>query len=133
VTPFLRRHRELRGSGAAAQARQEVRGIIDEALLAGLTVRRRDEEDALLVTCELVTNAVRHTRGPCSLDLAVRHDGIDIDVTDHSPEPPRPRAPDPSGALGGYGWLLVSRLADDLSVRPVDGDGKTVHAHICTA
>lgn len=129
----LRRHRDLEGRDAAMEARQEVRGLVDEALLAGMAVRRTVEDDALLVTSELVTNAVRHTQGPCALDLALGDEGIDIDVSDGSPDPPRPRTPDRTGSGGGYGWLLVARLAADLTVRPAAGRGKTIHAHIDSA
>ncbi|MFF0561960.1 ATP-binding protein [Streptomyces sp. NPDC004266] len=86
------------------------------------------EDDAALVVSELVGNAVRHAGGVCSLDLSLEPDGLDIDVSDSSPETPRPRATDTTSE-GGRGWGIVARLTSELSVQG-DGRGKTVHAHI---
>ncbi|MET9949923.1 ATP-binding protein [Streptomyces sp. NPDC006339] len=124
----VRRHCDIRGPHAAAQARQEVRRLTQEALRAGDRVSRTAEDDAVMVVSELVTNAVRHAGGACSLDLSWRPDGIDIDVSDDSPEPPRPRDPAFLGE-GGYGWGIVTRLTRDLTVRG-GAHGKTIHAHI---
>ncbi|MER7515563.1 ATP-binding protein [Streptomyces sp. NPDC126499] len=124
----VRRHCDIHGPHAAAQARQEVHRLTQEALLAGDRVSRAEEDDAMIVVSELVTNAVRHAGGTCSLDLALRPDGIDIDVSDDSPEAPRPREPALLGE-GGYGWGIVAHLTRDLSVRG-GAHGKTIHAHI---
>ncbi|WP_308072319.1 ATP-binding protein [Streptomyces bambusae] len=103
---------------------------MEDVLLSGHRVPAEAEAAALLVVSELVTNAVRHTRGPCALDVTWAPDGIDIDVTDTSSTPPRLRPLDPSGAEGGYGWRIVRTLASEVAVRPVRGNGKTVHAHV---
>ncbi|GAA3398620.1 ATP-binding protein [Streptomyces roseoviridis] len=124
----VRRHCDIHGPHAAAQARREVHRLTQEALLAGDRVSPAEEDDAMIVVSELVTNAVRHAGGTCSLDLALRADGIDIDVSDGSPETPRPREPALLGE-GGYGWGIVARLARDLSVRG-GAHGKTIHAHV---
>ncbi|MFF7812784.1 ATP-binding protein [Streptomyces sp. NPDC007945] len=124
----LRRHRTLYGPWAAAEARREVHDLAVAALLAGSPVSATAEADAMLVVSELVSNAVRHAGGDCSVDLTLRADGMDIDVSDHSREPPRPGSPGPYGE-GGYGWGIVDRLTSELTVahRP---NGKTVHAHL---
>ncbi|MFD7063791.1 ATP-binding protein [Streptomyces sp. NPDC059906] len=76
-----------------------------------------------LLTSELVTNAYRHTRGPCSLRLTALSDGrLRVGVWDSSPHVPSPfaeppggsrTAPDPQGtAEGGRGLRLVQACAD---------------------
>ncbi|NXY95436.1 ATP-binding protein [Streptomyces sp. BR123] len=124
------RHCECRGIGAAARAREEVRRLVDDAANVGHVLPESVEHDALLVASELVANAVRHTGGLCLLDVTWADDGIDIDVTDSSPHPPRLRPPVPAGAVGGYGWPLVNRLASHVEVRPTSAGGKTIHAHL---
>ncbi|MGA5194536.1 ATP-binding protein [Streptomyces exfoliatus] len=122
------RHHDLKGPGAAARARQEVHRLAGDALLAGHPLRPTTENDAMLVVSELVTNAIRYADGECTLDLALEGDGIGIDVHDHNSEPPRPKKPDP-GREGGFGWGIVTRLVDHVTVRR-EPDGKTVHAHV---
>ncbi|MFJ9576417.1 ATP-binding protein [Streptomyces sp. NPDC101191] len=127
AAPF-RRHCEIHGPYAAARARAEVHRLAQEAWLAGGTVEQTVEDDAVLVVSELVGNAVRHAGGACSLDLAFGPAGIDIDVSDPNPEPPRPRSIETTSE-GGRGWGIVSRLTSELTVQG-DQRGKTVHAHI---
>ncbi|MFH7595756.1 ATP-binding protein [Streptomyces racemochromogenes] len=79
---------------------------------------------------ELVTNAIRHAPGPCVFDVGWSRAGLDIEVTDSSPVPPRARPGDATGASGGYGWPLVESLSSQLEVRPTEAGGKTIHARI---
>jgi anti-sigma regulatory factor (Ser/Thr protein kinase) len=52
-------------------------------------------DSAVLVASEILTNAVRATRGrQISLRLALTGDGLRIEVWDPSPAKPRPSAPD---------------------------------------
>ncbi|MEU9865538.1 ATP-binding protein [Streptomyces sp. NPDC047971] len=105
--------------------------------------------DAVLIVSELVTNAVRHTDGPCELTLTAHHGTVDIAVTDHSEDlPDLPDLPDlsalpdlrrtPGGVAagagggrgarqGGLGLEIVRRLGAAITVVPRLG-GKTVHA-----
>ncbi|MFF2198750.1 ATP-binding protein [Streptomyces sp. NPDC058157] len=115
--------------GAAARARAEISRFAADSAASGRPVPASVREAALLVASEMVTNAVRHTRGPCTLELAWAHGGLDIDVTDTSPHPPSARPPDLTGG-GGFGWPLVNLLASQVAVRPAAGGGKTVHAHV---
>lgn len=117
--------------GAAGRARDAVRRFVKDTA-CGQVVPRAAREAALLVATELVTNAVRHTGGPCVLEVAWAAGGIDIDVTDPDPTPPRPRPPDMRGD-GGFGWPLVTRLASHVEVRPSNTGGKTIHTHITAA
>ncbi|MFJ6940616.1 ATP-binding protein [Streptomyces sp. NPDC101132] len=128
----VRRHCECGTEGAAARAREETRRFFDDARAADHLAPRSLQDTVLLVVSELVTNAVHHARGPCALDIVWSRCGIDIDVTDSSPEPPRSRPPDRDVA-GGYGWPLVNHLADEVDVRPVPGGGKSIHVHFTAA
>jgi anti-sigma regulatory factor (Ser/Thr protein kinase) len=77
----------------------------------------------LLVT-ELVTNAVRHARAP-QVDVLVRvgPSGVRVEVADPGPGfEPAPRQ-EGHGAEGGWGLVLVDRLADRWGV--ARGDGRT--------
>ncbi|MEU6309359.1 ATP-binding protein [Streptomyces sp. NPDC047014] len=114
---------------AAAGARDATMRFLEESALAGSPVPRTTGDIALLVVSELVTNAVRHTSGPCSLRLSRSATSVDIDVTDTSPDPPVIRPPHVDGS-GGWGWILVNHLVEDVTVRPAAGGGKTVHARI---
>jgi anti-sigma regulatory factor (Ser/Thr protein kinase) len=78
-----------------------------------------------LVVSELVTNAVRHTRGDtCVLELEDSSDAVLVSVQDADPTPPRERVPDFTGA-GGFGWRMVRQLADRVTVEPT-ARGKTI-------
>ncbi|MGP2436958.1 ATP-binding protein [Streptomyces sp. JW3] len=100
---------------AARVARVTVR-----AALAGHG-QRELLDDVELLTSELVTNAYRHTRGPCSLRLSALGDGrLRVGVWDSHPYVPAPFA-DPSGgriataplgARGGRGLHLVQEYAE---------------------
>lgn len=85
-------------------------------------------ETVVLVVSELVTNAVRHGGGTCTLDLTAHPDGIEVTVHDHSPLPPRMRTPDLHGGTGGFGWPVVNRLARTTAVTPRPSGGKTISA-----
>ncbi|MEJ8641644.1 ATP-binding protein [Streptomyces sp. MS1.HAVA.3] len=57
----------------------------------------------LLIVAELVTNAIRHTDGPCTLHLELHDDHIEIQVTDTSPTHPNPAHPIPTEPAAGDG------------------------------
>ncbi len=124
----LQRHLELHRPTAAADSRRAARRLFDTARNAGEPVEPAVVDTTLLLVSELVTNAIRHTDGDCSLDLEFGADGIGIDVTDFSTADPRPRQPDDQGG-GGWGWSLVNRLGSDVAVRHRAG-GKTVHVRV---
>lgn len=79
----------------------------------------------VLIVSELVTNAVRHTRGPCVLTLTASGPGLDIACRDDSEDLPEPWhiAGD---ERGGFGLHLVREVGGDFRVVPGLG-GKTVH------
>ncbi|WP_225805036.1 ATP-binding protein [Streptomyces sp. NK15101] len=82
--------------------------------------------DAVLIVSELVTNAVRHTRGPCLLTLAERNGSLDIAVSDHSEDLPDVHRPADGDQRGGFGLEIMRHLGDSLRVVPRIG-GKTIH------
>ncbi len=94
------------GPRAAVEARAQVR----EAICAwDLPV---DESDAVLLTSELVTNAITHSSGETmTLVLACDERQLRVDVHDSSPCLPAPAnlAPD---AEAGRGLMLVATLSE---------------------
>ncbi|MFH9615197.1 ATP-binding protein [Streptomyces pratensis] len=84
----------------------------------------------VLVVSELATNALRHGGGRFTLRLSAGPGTVTAAVTDPSPAPPRARTPDLDGAAGGFGWHMVRRLTQALTVTPGPGSGKTVRAQL---
>lgn len=81
----------------------------------------RDHVDtAVLLVSELVTNAVRHARGPCSLVVRFQGDVVEFCVEDGDPQLPVARVTGPLDETG-RGFLLVGALADRWGVRTVPG------------
>ncbi|MFH9723661.1 ATP-binding protein [Streptomyces sp. NPDC017254] len=116
-----------RSAGSVARARDSARRFLE-----GLVPAPAPEvaDTVILVVSELVTNALRHGGGVCTLDLTARPDGINVAAHDPSPQVPRMRTPDLNGGTGGFGWPMVNRLAAATSVtRPASG-GKTVSAFL---
>ncbi len=85
-------------------------------------------DTVVLVVSELVTNALRHGGGTCTLDLTTHPDYIEVAVHDSSPQPPRLRTPDLNGGTGGFGWPMVNCLATTTAVTRHAAGGKTVSA-----
>ncbi|WP_369212096.1 ATP-binding protein, partial [Streptomyces flavofungini] len=81
-------------------------------------------DSALLLVSELLTNGVRHARGPLHLRVwhSVRELGVEI--TDHSSPRPRARLAE-NTEEDGRGLVLVDALADAWGTRP-HSVGKTV-------
>ncbi|MCX5409217.1 ATP-binding protein [Streptomyces sp. NBC_00335] len=85
-------------------------------------------DDVLLVVSELVSNAVRHAGGVTDFHVRRLQDCVAVDVSDASTL--CPRVPDkPVGMPGGFGWLLVNRIADRTETLCGFG-GKTITAFI---
>ncbi|MFF3503091.1 ATP-binding protein [Streptomyces sp. NPDC003247] len=89
-------------------ARLTLRAVLAAHGLAGLVDR------AELLTSELATNSVRHTKGPAFVRLHWLDPVLRISVWDMSPDLP-PLAPPlavPADADGGRGLLILDLLAD---------------------
>ncbi|MFC4036142.1 ATP-binding protein [Streptomyces polygonati] len=66
--------------------------------------------EAQLVVSELVTNAVKHTTGPCGLDLELLSDAVEITVWDTSSRPVTVMGHDPA-RVGRHGLEIVVVLS----------------------
>jgi PAS domain S-box-containing protein len=78
-----------------------------------------------LVVSELVTNAIRHARGPIQLRL-ILDDVLICEVSDRSSTAPHPRRPNHTDE-GGRGLLLVAQLTELWGTRQTQA-GKTIWA-----
>jgi anti-sigma regulatory factor (Ser/Thr protein kinase) len=71
-----------------------------------------DRNVVLLMTSELVTNAVVHGREPIELLIDVSDDGVTVSVEDGEPEAlPVVRQTVDAVATGGFGLTIVAQLA----------------------
>jgi len=70
-------------------------------------------QDAMLLTSELVTNAVTHTEGTSELHASYDPVGgrLRVDVADESPTVPTIRDVGPSTRVGGHGLQIVDTVA----------------------
>ncbi|MFJ9638564.1 ATP-binding protein [Streptomyces sp. NPDC101178] len=124
----------LSGPGVGPPATAAAARTLVRELMALGAPDLQDEEagarvlaDALLVTSELVTNAIRHGGGLTAFDLWITDDGLILNVEDASPRPPVTTDPDKreKGQIGGFGWPLVCRLAQHVAVTALP-DGKQI-------
>jgi anti-sigma regulatory factor (Ser/Thr protein kinase) len=97
------------GRGSATVARHFVRAQL------GAWGLQDPAGDVLILTSELVGNAVLHGGGAVAIRLARIDAALRIEVTDHSPRPPAPRTAD---ITGGLGLTLVDHLATRWGVVP---------------
>ncbi|MEU9027166.1 ATP-binding protein [Streptomyces sp. NPDC048383] len=111
----------------AADARDQVSDLL---LHSGLRCDPGAVTDALMVTTELVTNAIRHGGGLAGFHAEVRDGVLRVSVADHRREAPVTQTSPPAGIrIGGYGWPLVQSIVDELAVIP-HADGKRITAHL---
>ncbi|MEW2066724.1 ATP-binding protein [Streptomyces sp. NPDC007346] len=114
---------------SSAQARDAVTRLL-AAEFGGLsdeTLSNVIVADALLVTSEIVTNALRHGGGLTGFSARITEGGLRLVVDDADPRHPVLQEPPPgSVGEGGYGWSLVHRLTARLSVTPHEGGKRIV-------
>ena len=115
VDPVPRAVREVRGF-----VRARVRGLADET-----------ESSVLLLTSELVTNAVLHARTRIEVTLALSAESVVVLVHDEDVALPEQ---DPYGPReGGWGLGLVQALADSWAMHRQSSGGKTVWFRVLRA
>ncbi|SFF77123.1 Anti-sigma regulatory factor (Ser/Thr protein kinase) [Actinacidiphila alni] len=103
------------GSGSIAAARNLVTAFMCRADADGFAPAQRLLGDARLVVSELVTNAVKHTPGPCGIVMELVGDAVRITVWDTSPLRPAAPAPDQVSA-GHHGMTIISTLCGPVHV-----------------
>ena len=81
-------------------------------------------EALLLMTSEIVTNAVIHARTPIELGVTVSRENVLVTV--HDLDLVRTAQQPYSDRDGGRGLGMVRELSDEFAVDRHDGDGKTV-------
>jgi len=108
-------------SVSVRRARQVVKELCAEAAVGEDTL-----DTVLLLTSELVTNAVLHGEGQAVLDGHVDPQRVRVTITDDSPRPPKVRHTEGQLTEGGRGMLLVEELATRWGVDATGAGGKTV-------
>ncbi|MCF3961867.1 ATP-binding protein [Streptomyces fuscigenes] len=111
----------------AAEARSLVHALLLRTGLGEGPPHEAVLADALLLTSELVTNALRHGGGVTGFSAHVVDGSLVVTVADASTQVPTARPPRADFVAGGYGWPLVCRLAGTPDVI-VTATGKTVRA-----
>ncbi|MFB7244034.1 ATP-binding protein [Streptomyces populi] len=121
---------------SAATARDHVRTLLSEH---GRTGGENPDAviDVLLVVSELVTNAIRHGGGLAGFDATLTDGGVRLAVRDNSDVVPVqaygtgeiPRT-DRAHRTNGYGWPLIIRISDAVTVEPCPGGGKTIRVFV---
>jgi anti-sigma regulatory factor (Ser/Thr protein kinase) len=104
-------------------APREARAHVRRCLLA-IGANQQTGDVALLLTSEVVTNALRHAPPPRELRVRQGAGLLRVEVSDSHPLPPRRREPDAESPGGRGLWLL-----DALAIRwghLREGEGKVV-------
>ncbi|OKK21923.1 hypothetical protein AMK16_01350 [Streptomyces sp. CB00455] len=105
----------------AAAARETIGALLQHA---GISLDSVTAADALLVTSELATNAIRHGGGITAFHGDIADDALHLTIGDTSPRAPAPRTGSPDHP-GGYGWPLIQRLTEHINITVHPG-GKTI-------
>ncbi|MER5777713.1 ATP-binding protein [Streptomyces sp. NPDC002039] len=112
----------------AMEARDRVRFLLGSAGLVGVGPDGDDVlTDALLVTSELATNAIRHGGGITGFSASVSENGLRLSISDPSGDRPV-TLPRQAGTFlaGGFGWPLIQRLAHSVTVTLLPAGGKRI-------
>lgn len=99
-------------------ARRFVRSTLDHA-------PQRIVDVVILLTSELVTNALTHAHSAITLVLRTNGGTFRVEVTDESSRTPLRRAAPPD-ATSGRGLALVDAMAESWGVNSIANNGKMV-------
>ncbi|MFJ6437069.1 ATP-binding protein [Streptomyces sp. NPDC091416] len=88
----------------------------------------RTVQNLLLLSSELVTNAIQHAGAVTALSFKADSGTLHVRVADPSPAHPQSRVPDMTGRTGGFGWPMILRLAHRVTIRPLGREGKIILA-----
>lgn len=96
------------------------------AKLATLGLKNGLADDIVVVTSELVTNAIKYAPSKAEVALFLRADAVRLEVRDDEPSSPVLAEQDDTGAMvGGRGLRIVTALGSRWGVEAEDG-GKSV-------
>lgn len=87
--------------------------------------RAGDDDVVVLLTNELVTNAILHADSEIDVVVDVTGGRVRVEVRDRATRAPRRRWSEPT-ATAGRGLALVEALASDWGVDAIPGEGKAV-------
>jgi anti-sigma regulatory factor (Ser/Thr protein kinase) len=122
--PMAERYHLAADPATAHVARQIVRRSAERAHWEG------DIDAALLLTSELVTNALVHAGAVRELRLCYGPNCLRVEAEDPAETAPEVRRPTESSTRG-RGLVLVEMLASRWGTRPQAGRGKTVWFELC--
>jgi anti-sigma regulatory factor (Ser/Thr protein kinase) len=118
---------------SAADARGLVRALLAAevpSLEGESPLAERTVADVLLVTSELVSNAIQHAGGLVGFAATVKDGFVRLTVSDASSRHPVRLVTTGRGRPGGYGWPLVCSVAEEVTVTSRPGGGKSVYARV---
>ncbi len=87
---------------------------------------RFDKDDVLLLTSELVTNAVIHAPGAIVLNVELLQNRLRVAVVDHGPGRPVVQPPEDLTRPSGRGMVIVDSMSSAWGVDPLPGGAKSV-------
>lgn len=114
------------GPGVVAECREVTRGALRAWFGPAGAPEARAAADALLLVSEVVTNAHRHGGAPYELRLDGTERAVWVQVSDTSPDRPRPHGPHRAYRSSGHGLYLLDQLATRWGSVPRGRAGKTV-------
>jgi serine/threonine-protein kinase RsbW len=80
----------------------------------------------LLLTSELVTNAVIHAPGAIVLNVELLQNRLRVAVVDHGPGRPVVQPPEDLSRPSGRGMVIVDSMSSAWGVDPLPGGAKSV-------
>lgn len=82
--------------------------------------------DALLVTSELITNALVHAGGVTGFATRIADQRLRVAVSDASDRRPATRSDAAFPSPGGFGWPMIQRIAHSVETTTHPTGGKTI-------